>query len=62
MTIQVKISHGESGVPAPFYVSKVNTAGKPCGETMTVRDGEEVKLYVHNDQHLVVSERPPRNI
>ncbi len=59
MTIKVVISHGETGHPAPFFISKVNSDGVKLGAPITVKQGDTFDLYVHANQHLVISERPP---
>lgn len=59
MTIQVKITHGDTGHPAPFYVSKEHADGVPYSDPpIVVKDGEAVNLYVHPGVRLVITERP----
>ncbi|UUZ75501.1 hypothetical protein LP414_27685 [Polaromonas sp. P1(28)-13] len=63
MTIQVKISHGDAGHPASFYVSKQDADGCPLNEpAIPVKDGDTLTLYVHPGIKLVITERPPGEV
>lgn len=58
MTIQVKISHGNAGHPAPVYVQELSGEGKPIGKPFTLKEGQSCEDYIHSNKMFLVSERP----
>jgi hypothetical protein len=60
MTIEVAISHGTRGHPAPLYVTPIDpTTRQPIGPATTLKDGDSLRDYVHQFKAFLVSERPP---
>ena len=60
MTIQVKVSHGESGHPASFYVSRRASNGT-LEAPIAVKEGDALSLFIHAGVDLLITERPPGN-
>lgn len=59
MTIQVTVSHGDIGHPAPFFVTRQRPDGTFEGWPVAVQNGTAVTLYIHSGCQLLVTERPP---
>lgn len=59
MTIQVTVSHGDIGHPAPFFITRQRPDGTFDGLPVMVAAGGAITLYIHAGVQLLVTERPP---